>query len=97
MVGRQGHNFKGKRPEGAGRKKGSGNKIDTDIKKMIQTALNNKGGHKYLERQADENPVAFMGLVGKILPKNVTVDNFTLPPVKVTFVSSDGKPEDETS
>jgi len=27
-----------------------------------------------LQRQADENPVAFMGLVGKLLPKDMIVD-----------------------
>ena len=35
-------------------------------------ALNTKGGQAYLERQADENPVAFMALLAKILPHRVS-------------------------
>lgn len=35
---------------------------------MILTALNNAGGEAYLQRQADENPTAFLTLVGKVLP-----------------------------
>lgn len=62
------------RPETAGRKKGSTNKATADIKAMISNALAMAGGENYLLRQADENPVAFMGLIGKILPKQVDVD-----------------------
>jgi len=57
---------------GKGRPKGVPNKNTTALKDMILGALNNKGGVAYLERQADENPVAFMGLVGKVLPMTVT-------------------------
>ena len=53
---------------GKGRPKGVPNKATTAIKDMIVQALTNKGGVEYLERQADENPVAFMGLVGKVIP-----------------------------
>ncbi|MDX9893866.1 MAG: hypothetical protein RBS34_00370 [Desulfofustis sp.] len=63
----------GRRP-GAGRKKGVPNKITGDIKAMVLGALDAKGGQAYLERQADENPVAFMGLLGKILPTQITGD-----------------------
>ena len=35
---------------------------------MILGALADVGGQDYLARQADENPVAFMGLLGKVLP-----------------------------
>jgi hypothetical protein len=37
-----------------------------------RAALEAKGGQKYLERQADENPTAFLTLVGKIIPLQVT-------------------------
>jgi hypothetical protein len=57
-----------------GRKKGTPNKITADIKAMVLGALDAKGGQKYLERQADENPVAFMGLIGKVLPMTVQGD-----------------------
>lgn len=67
---------KGTRPPnaGKGRVAGSKNKVSSDIKAMILTALDKKGGAKYLERQAEENPVAFMGLLGKVLPTQVTGD-----------------------
>lgn len=55
-----------------GRKKGTPNKTTGELKEMILQALSNKGGIKYLERQADENPTAFMTLVGKVLPLQVS-------------------------
>ena len=59
---------------GKGRPKGVPNKATTAIKDMIVQALTNKGGVKYLEKQADENPVAFMGLVGKVIPLQTSND-----------------------
>lgn len=55
-----------------GRTKGVPNKINADIKGMILQALSGVGGAAYLQRQADENPAAFMTLVGKVLPMQVT-------------------------
>jgi hypothetical protein len=64
---------KGKpRPPGSGRKKGSTNRINRDIKAMIEEALHKAGGVKYLVKQANANPAAFMGLVGRILPKDIS-------------------------
>lgn len=57
-----------------GRTKGTPNKIDADVKNMILCALSKKGGAEYLEKQADANPVAFMALVGKVLPMTVQGD-----------------------
>ena len=62
------------KPAKSGRKKGVPNKATGDIKAMISNALTMAGGENYLLRQAEENPVAFMGLIGKILPKQVDVD-----------------------
>lgn len=59
---------------GGGSRKGIPNKTTADIKTMINNALHKAGGEDYLLRQADENPVAFMGLIGKILPKQVDLD-----------------------
>lgn len=56
-----------------GRKKGTPNKITRDLAAMIDGALEAVGGQDYLERQAEENPVAFMALVGKRLPKDVNL------------------------
>ena len=56
---------------GKGRKKGVRNKMTRELKDMILKALDGAGGVKYLQRQADENPAAFMSLVGKVLPLTV--------------------------
>lgn len=68
---------KGKpRPEGAGRAKGTLNADTSKIRGMIAEALEITGGVDYLVRQSNENPVAFMNLVSKVIPKevNATID-----------------------
>lgn len=57
-----------------GRKKGIPNKFTADLKGMILTALSEVGGVNYLKTQARKNPTAFIGLVGKVLPKEVHID-----------------------
>jgi hypothetical protein len=57
-----------------GRQRGTPNKSTQAVKDMILEALAQKGGADYLARQADENPAAFMTLVGKVLPLQVTGD-----------------------
>lgn len=54
-----------------GRKKGTQNKATAEIKDMIRGALDAAGGQDYLKRQSTDNPVAFMGLIGKIIPADV--------------------------
>lgn len=61
-------------PKTGGRKKGTPNKLTADVKAMILEALDRKGGVDYLVKQADDNPTAFMTLVGKVLPLQVTGD-----------------------
>jgi hypothetical protein len=63
----------GARP-GAGRKKGVPNKLTSDVKAMVLSALNDAGGAEYLLAQSASNPVAFMTLVGKVLPLTVAGD-----------------------
>jgi len=58
----------------AGRKKGVTNKVTRELKAMILGALDAKGGQEYLERQAVENPVAFLTLLGKVLPTTLQGD-----------------------
>jgi hypothetical protein len=55
-----------------GRQPGSTNKVSGDLKHMILGALAGAGGEAYLQRQADENPGAFLSLIGKVLPMQVT-------------------------
>lgn len=63
----------GARP-GAGRKKGIPNKLTGDVKAMILGALEQVGGQSYLAEQAEQNPGAFLSLVGKVVPKDLKVD-----------------------
>lgn len=56
---------------GGGNRKGSPNKINKEVKDMILGALNEAGGQDYLLTQAKNNPVAFLSLVGKIIPKDL--------------------------
>ena len=57
-----------------GRHKGVPNKFNADLRNMILTALSAHGGAKYLIKQADKNPIAFMSLLGRILPTTVQTD-----------------------
>jgi hypothetical protein len=57
---------------GSGRRAGSTNKTTRDLKEMILGALHRAGGEDWLLEQMNANPVAFMTLVGKILPLQVT-------------------------
>lgn len=56
---------------GGGSRKGKPNKVSADLKAMIQGALDDVGGQKYLAQQARENPSAFLTLVGRTLPKEL--------------------------
>jgi hypothetical protein len=51
-----------------GRQRGTPNRLTGDVRAMILGALSEVGGQSYLARQAEQNPVAFMALVGRVLP-----------------------------
>ena len=59
---------------GKGREKGVPNKITKEVKQMILDALEGAGGVEYLIRQAEDKPVAFLALVGKVMPLQLTGD-----------------------
>ena len=59
------------RPENAGRKKGSTNRMTVALKDLIMGALADAGGQAYLSEQAAKNPTAFLSLVGRVLPLQV--------------------------
>jgi hypothetical protein len=63
------------KPKTGGRQKGTPNKANAALKDSILGALAAKGGQKYLERIAEEEPVAFCGLIGKVLPMTVAGDS----------------------
>jgi hypothetical protein len=60
------------RKTGGGSRRGRPNKLSADVKAMIIGALNKAGGEEYLLKQTNENPSAFLTLVGKILPLQMT-------------------------
>jgi hypothetical protein len=57
---------------GPGRPKGIPNKNTKIVKDMIMAALDQSGGVEYLVAQAKENPKAFLSLLGRIIPVQVT-------------------------
>lgn len=57
-----------------GRPKGATNRYSKELKEMVLGALDDAGGQEYLRRQANENPGPFLTLVGKVLPKEVSMD-----------------------
>ena len=57
---------------GKGRPKGVPNKATIAIKDMVIKALDKSGGVDYLVKQADENPVAFLSLCGKVIPLQIS-------------------------
>ena len=59
---------------GPGRPRGLANKLTTEVREMVLAALEEAGGVDYLRRQADENPVAFIALLGKLLPRSGTLE-----------------------
>jgi hypothetical protein len=63
----------GARP-GAGRPKGSPNKLSHSLKEMILAALDDVGGKAYLSKLAIENSSAFSSLLGKVLPTTLSAD-----------------------
>lgn len=63
---------------GKGRPKGSPNKTTTALKEAILQAATESGGPEgmvgYLKTLAADQPVAFAGLLGKVLPMTVAGD-----------------------
>lgn len=47
------------------------NKIPKALKESILVSLDKAGGVDYLARQAEENPQAYLTLLGKVLPQDV--------------------------
>ena len=56
---------------GKGRPKGAVNKITKTIREAIELSFVQVGGADYLAKMADEQPVAYMSLLGKILPQQM--------------------------
>ena len=74
---------KGSRPPnaGKGRPKGAANKVTRTLREMILGALDDAGGQAYLAEQARENPMAFIALLGRLLPR----EPLHSPPAVITL------------
>lgn len=66
------------RPKGGqkhgGRQKGTPNKFTKTLRDMILGALDDAGGQAYLAEQAQNNPGAFLSLIGRVLPTTIAGD-----------------------
>lgn len=62
----------GKREKTGGRQKGTPNKLTKTIREALLESFENVGGVQYLERIARIEPVAYMTLLGKVLPTQIT-------------------------
>ncbi|MBU2743366.1 hypothetical protein [Acidithiobacillus albertensis] len=61
-------------PPGPGRPKGSLNKITGNVKSMILGALDDLGGQTWIVEQAKADPRAFLSLLSRILPSEISLD-----------------------
>ena len=55
-----------------GSRKGRPNKVTADLRAMVLGSLAKVGGEKYLIEQAKTNATAYLTLVGKCMPKELT-------------------------
>ena len=76
---------------GGGSRKGIPNKATAELKDMIRLALDRAGGIDYLQNQAVENPTAFLSLLSKTLPRDMTVnggENPLVTEIKISYVNA---------
>lgn len=62
------------RPPNSGRRAGTPNRLTRDVRDIVLGALEQAGGVDYLVGQAQENPTAFLALLGRCLPREVTAE-----------------------
>lgn len=65
---------KGEKRPNQGRPRGVLNKNNQQIRDIIVQTLDNLGGTEYLMEVARSHPAAFMALIGKTMPLQVTGD-----------------------
>lgn len=83
----------GKGTPGPGRKKGVPNKNTALIREMVAQALDEAGGVAYLVSVAHSHPGPFLGLVGKVLPVQLTGAGDEPLSISVAFVRPNGEDE----
>lgn len=60
-------------PKTGGRKKGTQNAVTKTLREAIEASFDKVGGAEYLARMAEEQPTAYMTLLGKILPAHMNI------------------------
>lgn len=78
-------------PRTGGRQKGTPNKLTRTIKEAIEASFDQIGGVDYLVRMAEEQPTAYMALLGKVLPAqiNANVTGLEKRRVEITIAGPD--------
>lgn len=56
--------------------------MPSELKQMVFGALEQAGGQKWLYQQMTDNPVAYMTLLGKFVPRDVNLGGQDDNPVK---------------
>jgi hypothetical protein len=76
-------------PGNPGKPKGATNHLTREIKQMVSEALEQAGGVDYLAAKAESHPAAFLALVGRVIPLQVSgdPDNPLAIGLKVEFVN----------
>ena len=72
------------------------NKFGADLRAMILGALDAAGGQEFLTRQANENPGAFLTLLGKVLPTQVIGDGGGAVTIEVITGVPRPEPDEES-
>lgn len=80
---------KGLPKTGGGSRKGIPNKATKELKDMILGALDSAGGVTYLANKAESHPAAFLALIGRVLPLQVSGDPNAPLVVKIVQVTSE--------
>src|SRR5262249_54061605 len=73
----------GGRRNGSGRKKGTPNKLTTDVKAAIMEAFCEARGAGYLRKIAKSHPQVFCALLGKILPPQTQISGEPSNPLPI--------------
>ena len=75
-----------------GRPRGAANRLNREVREMLHQALEEEGGVEYLRWAARKQPVAFLSLIGRLLPAEVRASLET-GPVEIHVVTGiDGAP-----
>jgi hypothetical protein len=80
------------KPPGSGRKRGTPNKLNANVKAAIEEAFQRAGGVEYLVKLAKDDKRTFAMLLGKLIPMQLSGDpeNPLFPP-KIEIVIVDPK------